>query len=144
MDHRKPQAEVSADDYRHRQIWRWLFVALFGLILISAFLRSQHRDDPALAQEATDPPHDTVAAANLLAAHSYTAEAEGAYQLAAQLWPGNPESINGLAELLASNGKANDARQLLDDFARKYPDQRKFLEQSSAAMRIIWTANSKP
>ena len=84
--------------------------------------------------------HDTVAAANLLASHSFGAEAEAAYRLGTQLWPGNPESAGGLADLLAASGRENEAKQLLDDFARKYPDQLKDLERSSSAVRFLWTA----
>ena len=77
--------------------------------------------------------HDAVSTANLLAAHGFYSEAEQAYRLATQLWPGNPESIGGLAELLASGGREDEAGQILEDFARKYPDQRKDLERVRAA-----------
>jgi hypothetical protein len=81
--------------------------------------------------------HDAVAAANLLAAHDFSAEAEQGYRLAAQLWPGNPESVGGLADLLARGGREDEARQLLGDFARNYPDLRNDLERVSAAWRIV-------
>ena len=68
--------------------------------------------------------HDVDSTANLLAAHDFTAQAEQAYRLASQLWPGNPEPINGLAELLNRNGRGDEAAQLLNDFIAKYPDQR--------------------
>ncbi|HWX22398.1 MAG TPA: hypothetical protein VN578_21055 [Candidatus Binatia bacterium] len=67
--------------------------------------------------------HDAASAANLLAAHNYTAEAEQAYRLSSQLWPGNPEAVGNLATLLANTGRSNEAHQLLDNFARNYPDQ---------------------
>ncbi|MBL9171609.1 MAG: tetratricopeptide repeat protein [Verrucomicrobiales bacterium] len=67
--------------------------------------------------------HDTVSAANLLAAHNFTAEAEEAYRLASQLWPGNPESVAGLADSLVRNGRVNEARQLVSEFEQRYPDQ---------------------
>jgi hypothetical protein len=86
--------------------------------------------------------HDAVAAANLLAAHSFSAEAAQAYQLASQVWPGNPESVSGLADVLAANGRESEARQLLDDFAQKYPDQQTALERLSAATHLLWTAKS--
>jgi predicted Zn-dependent protease len=60
--------------------------------------------------------------------------------LAAQLWPQNPESVNGLADLLASTGRASEARELLNNFARQYPDQLKALEQTRAATLLLWTA----
>ncbi len=86
--------------------------------------------------------HDTAAAANLLAEHGFTAEAEEAYRLAAQLWPGSSKSIAGLADLLLRGGRETEARQLVVDFNQKYPDQRKDLERISAAARIIGPAPS--
>ena len=83
-----------------------------------------------------------MSAANLLAAHNFTAEAEEAYRLAAQLWPGNPESVAGLADILLRGGREAEARQLVGDFSQKYPDQRKDLERISAATRIIGPAPS--
>jgi len=84
--------------------------------------------------------HDTASAANLLAAHNFTAQAEEAYRLAAQLWPGNPESTGGLADILMRGGREDEARQLLRDFSQKYPDQRKDLERISAAWRLLGPA----
>jgi TolA-binding protein len=84
--------------------------------------------------------HDTVAAANLLAAHNFTDEAEQAYRLAAQLWPGNPESAGGLADVLSRTGREAEARQVLGDFARKYPDQRAALERTSSAFLFVGRA----
>jgi Flp pilus assembly protein TadD len=72
--------------------------------------------------------HDATSAGNLLAAHNYTAEAEPAYRLSSQLWPGNPEAVGGLSTILARTGRSDQARQLLDDFARNYPDQRSAIE----------------
>ncbi|MEO8428866.1 MAG: tetratricopeptide repeat protein, partial [Verrucomicrobiota bacterium] len=84
--------------------------------------------------------HDAVAAANLLGAHNFTAEAEQAYRLAAQLWPENPESVGGLGDLLARSGRESEARQLLDEFVRQHPGQRKDLERISAAIQVIGPA----
>ena len=81
-----------------------------------------------------------MSAANLLAAHNYTAEAEQAYRLSSQLWPGNPEPVGGLAAILARAGRAAEARQMLDDFARDYPDQRPAIETFEGS--ILWTAPS--
>jgi hypothetical protein len=81
--------------------------------------------------------HDTVAAANLLAEHKFTGEAEQAYRLAAQLWPENPESVSGLADLLLSTGREQEARRLLEDFTRQNPEKGKELERTSAAFRFI-------
>src|SRR6266581_774868 len=80
--------------------------------------------------------HDAVAAANLLAAHNFSAEAEEAYRLGAQLWPANPESVNGLADLLAASGRMKEAQQLLEEFSQKYPDERKTVERISSAWKL--------
>jgi hypothetical protein len=89
--------------------------------------------------------HDTAAAANLLASHQFSAAAEEAYRLSAQLWPQNPESIGGLANLLASTGRQSEAQRLLDDFARNYPGQIKDLERVRASSSVTWTTPlSKP
>jgi hypothetical protein len=84
--------------------------------------------------------HDAVAAANLLAAHSFTGEAEEGYRLAAQLWPENPEPVGHLADMLARGGRENEARQLFDEFTRQHPGQRKELERISAAWKVIGPA----
>jgi hypothetical protein len=86
--------------------------------------------------------HDAVAAANLLAAHNFGGEAEQAYRLATQLWPGNPESVGGLADLLAANGRESEARQMLQDYARKYPDEKKNLELTSSLWRLVGSAQA--
>jgi len=82
--------------------------------------------------------HDSVATANLLVAHNLHAEAEEAYRLAMRFWPENSESTVGLADLLASTGRPDEARQLLNDFARDHPEQQKELKRHSAAWRLIF------
>jgi hypothetical protein len=72
--------------------------------------------------------HDATAAANLLAAHGFNAEAEGAYTVARQLWPGSPDAAADLSELYQRTGRTAEADQLLQDFARQFPDQRKALK----------------
>ncbi len=101
-------------------------------------------DPEALASESAlkSYSHDTVAAANLLGAHNFPTQAEEAYRLAMQLWPANLESVSGLAEVLARTGRENEGRQLLADFAQRYPDERKNLEQSAAATLLLWNAHS--
>lgn len=89
--------------------------------------------------------HDVVAAANLLASHDFAGEAEQAYRLAAQLWPENPESTGGLADVLVRTGRENEAQQLLNDFVQKHPAQKNDLERTSAAWRaMISTPTPKP
>lgn len=81
--------------------------------------------------------HDINATANLLAAHNFPSEAEQAYTLASQLWPGNPEPVTGLAQVLAQTGRANEAQNLLNQFVSKYPDQLKAVQQARAS--IVWS-----
>jgi len=81
--------------------------------------------------------HDATAAANLLAAHNFSGEAEQAYRVATELWPENPESVSGLADLLANSGRDNEAKQLLQDFARQHPNEQKDLERISASWRLL-------
>jgi hypothetical protein len=81
--------------------------------------------------------HDTVSAANLLAAHNFNTEAEQAYRLATQLWPENPESAGGLAGLLAASGRQSEAQRILDDFNRQYPGRQKDLERVSSTFKLI-------
>jgi hypothetical protein len=78
--------------------------------------------------------------ANLLAARNFDAEAEQAYRLSSELWPGNPEAAGGLATILARTGRSDQARQVLDEFASKFPDQRSAIEKFGAT--ITWTATS--
>src|ERR1043166_2245554 len=88
--------------------------------------------------------HNIVAAANLLAAHNYMAEAEQAYRLSSQLWPANPEPIGGLSELLFRAGRADEARQLLDDFARKNPGEREAMERIRATWSVVAAKGASP
>jgi len=83
--------------------------------------------------------HEAVSAANLLAAHNFNSEAEEAYRLATQLWPASPETAGDLASLLVASGRENEARQLLDEFLKTYPDQKKALERVTTGMKILWT-----
>jgi ribosomal protein L16/L10AE len=79
--------------------------------------------------------HDAVAAANLLAAHDFSWQAEEAYRIASTVWPGNPEAINGLAEVLDRTGRGDEAQRLLEDFNRRFPDQRQTVERLRAGWR---------
>jgi len=73
--------------------------------------------------------------ANLLANHDFFADAEQAYRLSMQMWPGNFESVSGLADVLARTGRAADARSLLDDFARQYPQQKSDVDKTREFLR---------
>jgi predicted Zn-dependent protease len=75
--------------------------------------------------------------ANLMADHNFTADAEQAYRLAAQIEPSSPEAAYGLANLLARGGRNEEAQQIITDFQRRNPDQNSgtpstFLRQSAA------------
>jgi hypothetical protein len=63
--------------------------------------------------------------ANLLADHNLANEAEQAYRLAIDLNPGNRDAVGRLSDLLTRNGRGDEARQLMADFERSYPEQRK-------------------
>jgi hypothetical protein len=89
--------------------------------------------------------HEVNAAANLLAAHSYSAEAEQAYQYSSQLWPGNANAVTGLAEILAGTGRGDEARQLVDNFARNYPDQGAAVQRAWGTISVSsQSAGSRP
>lgn len=68
--------------------------------------------------------HDATSAANLLAAHDFHKEAEEAYRLSRQLWPGNPEAVGHLSRLLTRTGREEEAHRLVEQFIRDHPDQR--------------------
>ncbi len=79
--------------------------------------------------------HNATSQANLLAAHNYAVEAEQAYRLSSQLSPANPEPIEAFAGFLNRSGRADEARQLLDEFVRKNPDQNSVMEKVRASLR---------
>jgi hypothetical protein len=87
--------------------------------------------------------HDASAAANLLAAHNFDSQAEETYRLATQLWPGNPECVGGLANLLAATGREAEAQQLMENFSKQYPDQRKALENIAGVTIVGAGAGTK-
>jgi ribosomal protein L16/L10AE len=88
--------------------------------------------------------HDVAAAANLLAAHDFSGEAEQAYRLATQLWPGNPESVGRLANLLMAGGRNTEAQQLLQNFSQNYPDQQQALDRIRAGTTLLWNSQPPP
>lgn len=61
-----------------------------------------------------------AAQAALLVDHQYSAEAEQAYRMAMQISPASPEAVYGLGQLLATTGRADEARQLVADFQRAH------------------------
>lgn len=99
-------------------------------------------DDTAAASEPVlrSNSHNVVSAANLLAAHNFNAEAEQAYRLSMQLWPGNPEPLGGLADILVANGRRDEAWQMIQDFERDHPGRRIGSEQD----RLLWSVQGPP
>jgi hypothetical protein len=73
--------------------------------------------------------HDVNSTANLLASHNFMSQAEEAYRLASQIVPGSPEAVSGLANILDQTGRAGEARRLLENFARQYPENTQELEK---------------
>ena len=69
-----------------------------------------------------------VAQANLFADRSFPAEAEQTYRIANQIYPANVEATTGLAGVFMRSGRASEANQMLDQFIRDYPNQRRFVE----------------
>jgi len=69
-----------------------------------------------------------VAQANLFADRNFTAEAEQAYRIASQIYPANVEAATGLAEIFLRSGRAAEATQMLDQFSRDHPHQRRAVE----------------
>jgi hypothetical protein len=82
--------------------------------------------------------HNVDSAANLLAARGFSAEAEQAYQLSTQLWPGNPESVGHLADLMVASGRSDEARQLLKTYQQNYPAELQDLQRTSSAWHLIF------
>jgi thioredoxin-like negative regulator of GroEL len=70
-----------------------------------------------------------VGQANLFAERNFTAEAEQTYRVATEIQPANVEAVCGLSEILTRTGRSGEASQILDDFMRKYPNQRGSLEE---------------
>jgi len=84
--------------------------------------------------------HDAQAAANLLAAHGFNTEAEQAYRLALEIYPANADIASRLAKLFANTGRADEGRQLVEDFGRRYPNERTSDEEFRGT--ILFTTRS--
>jgi hypothetical protein len=69
-----------------------------------------------------------VAQANLLADRNFMSEAEQAYRIATQIYPGNMEAAIGLSEVLARSGRAAEANLMLDQFVHDHPNHRRAVE----------------
>lgn len=65
--------------------------------------------------------HMANAQANLFANRDFSAEAEEAYRIALQLWPGSIEAANGLYATLEKAGRRDEGMRFLDDFTHWNP-----------------------
>jgi tetratricopeptide (TPR) repeat protein len=61
--------------------------------------------------------------ANLFAERGFAESAEQTYRIALGIVPSNVDAVTGLAGLLERTGRAQDARTLVDQFARDFPKQ---------------------
>jgi hypothetical protein len=64
-----------------------------------------------------------AAQAGLLADHHFNGEAEQTFRLAMELSPSSPEPVYRLGALLAEMGRKDEARLLLDAFAKSHPQK---------------------
>jgi len=69
-----------------------------------------------------------VGQANLLA-HTDSPSGEQAYRVALEIFPRNTDAILGLSQHLYDTGRAEAARQIVTDYARKNPDLKKDLDR---------------
>ena len=57
-------------------------------------------------------------------------------------WPDNMDVVKGLSQLLSSAGRAEEARQFLDEYVRNHPGQRSAVDAFRGS--IIFTTPSSP
>jgi tetratricopeptide (TPR) repeat protein len=67
--------------------------------------------------------HDAQAQANLLANNNYPDAADQLYQTALSLWPDDPGTVSEYAGFLNSQGRTEEANDLLDVFLQNNPAQ---------------------
>lgn len=68
--------------------------------------------------------------ANLFAERGFFGAAEQTYRTALEMMPSYAEAAGALADMLQRTGRAEEARVLTDQFARKYPDKVEALKKS--------------
>jgi len=73
-----------------------------------------------------------VGQANLFAERGFSETAEQTYRIAREILPNNTDAATGLAELLTRTGRADEARALLEKFARDFPKQSGAVKESRA------------
>ncbi len=88
--------------------------------------------------------HMATAQANLFTDRSYPAEAEQAYRLAMEIWPRNFEAVSDLSDLLLRNGRAVEARRLVEDFTRNNPDLSTALESLRPGIIVATQPTPRP
>jgi tetratricopeptide (TPR) repeat protein len=62
---------------------------------------------------------------NLFAERDLNAEAEQAFRMGLQIYPDNPEATYGLANLWGGEGKVEEAKELVQAFEKKHPEDAK-------------------
>jgi tetratricopeptide (TPR) repeat protein len=80
-------------------------------------------DSPPSDAELKTYAHDAAAAANLLANNNYPAAAEQNYETALTLWPDDLGTVASYAGFLYSQGRPDEATDLLNVFAQNNPGQ---------------------
>jgi len=84
-----------------------------------------------------------AAQGNLFAEHNLTTEAEQAYRIASEIFPGCPEAAFGLSEVLARTGRSEEARRILDEFEKNNPAMRDAANASREALFPKFTSPAK-
>jgi tetratricopeptide (TPR) repeat protein len=83
--------------------------------------------------------HMATAQANLFVDRELYEQAEQTYRTAVAIWPGQLDTVTGLAGVLAKRGRGDEARQLLDDFARSHPKQRAEIDVFRGSITVVAT-----
>jgi tetratricopeptide (TPR) repeat protein len=79
-----------------------------------------------------------VGQANLFAERGFSESAEQTYRIALGITPSNADAVTGLAELFQRNGRADDARKLVEQFGRDYPKQAADLKRFLSSGSVIY------
>lgn len=81
-----------------------------------------------------------VGQANLYAERGLPEQAEQTYRIALEMRGDNTDAALGLASLLERNGRAADAKALLDQFAREYPKQAADIDKRRKSTSVTFEA----
>jgi hypothetical protein len=77
--------------------------------------------------------------ANLFAERGFAESAEQTYRIALGIVPSNVDAVTGLAGLLERTGRAQDARTLVEQFARDFPKQAKDVKRFLRSGMFIYS-----